>query len=89
MQVSVFEAYNSAVASLLLQADGKMNEMVGINNRIMMSGGKKQLVRPVTRQEFWKFIGCILSAVTYGMKGHNLWSEIPITVVKNKTTQLF
>ena len=43
----------------------------------MMSRGKKWLVRPFTRKEFYKCIGCILSEVTYVKKGHKLWSEIP------------
>ena len=54
-----------------------MNEAVGINNRVKMNGGGKGLVLPFKRQEFWKCIGCVLSAVTYGKKGHKLWSEIP------------
>ena len=55
----------------------KMNEAVVINNRNTMNGGGKRLVRPFKSQEFWKCIGCILSAVTYGNKGQNIWSEIP------------
>ena len=50
-----------------------MNEMVGMKNRLMMSGRKKRLVITFTRQEFWKCIGLILSAVTYEKKGHNIW----------------
>ena len=55
----------------------KMNESVGMKNRVTMDGGGKRLVCPLKSQEFWKCIGCILSAVTYGKKGHKLWSEIP------------
>ena len=54
-----------------------MNEAVGMKNCVTMDGGGKRLVRPFKRQEFWKCIGCILSAVKYGKKGHKLWSEIP------------
>ena len=54
-----------------------MNEAVGIKSRYTMNGGGKWLVRPFKRQEFWKFIGCILSAVTYGKKVHKLFSDIP------------
>ena len=46
----------------------KINEAVGIKNHVTMDGGGKRLVCPFKRQEFWKCIGCILSAVTYGNK---------------------
>ena len=54
----------------------KMNEMVGMKNFILMSGINRwlRLVRHFTRQKFWKCIGCIISAVTYGMKVHKIWS---------------
>ena len=55
----------------------EMNEAVGIKNRYKMNGGGKQLVCPFKIQEFWKCIGFILLEVTYGKKGHKLWSEIP------------
>ena len=55
----------------------KMNEAVGMKNRFTMNGGRKRLISPFKRQGFWKFIGCILSTVTYGNKGQNIWSEIP------------
>ena len=54
-----------------------MNEAVGMKNRFTVDGGGKQLVRPLKMQEFCKFIGCVLLAVTYGKKGHEIWSEIP------------
>ena len=60
-----------------------MNEAVGIKNRVTMNGGGKRLVRTFKRQEFWKCIGFILQAVTYGKKGHKLWEEIH-TYVCNK-----
>ena len=37
-----------------------------MKNRLMMSGGKKRLVRPFTSQGFCKCVGCVLSAVTLG-----------------------
>ena len=49
--VSLFEAYDSVVARGLCQADGKMNEEVGIKNCLIMSGRKKRLVRFFRRQE--------------------------------------
>ena len=55
----------------------QMNEAVGMNNHVTVSGGGKRLVRPFRRQEFWKCIGCVLSAVTYGKKGKKLWIELP------------
>ena len=54
-----------------------MNEAVCMKNRFTSNGGGKRLVRPFKRQELWKCIGCILSAVTYGKKLHKLWSDIP------------
>ena len=55
----------------------KMNEALGMNNRVTVDGGCKQIARPFRRQEFWKCIGCLISAVTYERKGHKLWSELP------------
>ena len=65
-----------------------MNEAVGIKNRVTMNGGGKRLVRTFKRQEFWKCIGFILSAVTYGKKGHKLWSEISKRFGKMKNPKL-
>ena len=55
----------------------KMNEAVVIKNLLTMNGGGKRLVCNFERQEFWKCIGCIILEVTYGKKGHKLWSDIP------------
>ena len=68
----------------------KVNGMVGTKNCILMSGGKKRLwlVRNCTRQEFCKLIGCILSIVTYGMKGHKIWSETHRNVGNNPCNKL-
>ena len=46
-----------------------------------MDGKGKRVVFPFIRQYFWKFIGYVLSAVTYGNKVHKLWSEIPNLLV--------
>ena len=54
-----------------------MNEAVGMKNHFTMGGGGKRLVLPFKRRELWKCIGCVLSEVTYGKRGHKLWSEIP------------
>ena len=53
-----------------------MNEAVCMKNCVTFNGGGKRQVKIFTRQEFWKCIGCILSAVTYGKKERNLWSEV-------------
>ena len=58
--------------------DGKMNEWVGMKNSLGVNGGKKRLVFPFRGQEFWKFIGFILSEVAYGKKWHTIWSETSI-----------
>ena len=55
----------------------KINEAVGMKNRFTLDGGRKSIVLPFRRQEFCIFIGCVLSAVTYGKKVHNIWSEMP------------
>ena len=55
----------------------KINETVGMKNSFTMDGGGKQKFSPFRRQEFWKCIGYILSTVTYGNKGHKIWSETP------------
>ena len=59
-----------------------------MKNRLTMSGGNKWLVHPFRRQEFWKYIGCIKSIVTYGKKWYKLWSEMPKTFGKNPPTKL-
>ena len=51
----------------------KMNEAVGMNNCVTINGGGRRLVRTFKSQELWKCIGCIISEVTYGKKGHKLW----------------
>ena len=48
----------------------KTNKAVGMKNCITMDRGKKRLVRPFIRHEFWKFIGCIILIVNYDNKGH-------------------
>ena len=50
----------------------KMNEAVGMNNRFTMDEGGKQTVLPFRRQEFCKFVGCVLWTITYGKRGHKL-----------------
>ena len=46
----------------------KVDEVVGMKNCVTMNGRGKRLVLTFKSQEFWKFIDCILSAVTYGKK---------------------
>ena len=64
------------MARRLGKTDGKINEAVCMNNRVTLNGGGKRQVKKFTRQEFWKCIGYILLAVTYGKKGHKLWSKV-------------
>ena len=59
-----------------------------MKNSLMMSEVKKWLVRPFRRQEFLKFIGCILLAVTYGNKVQKLWSEVPNNFGKKPLNKL-
>ena len=65
-----------------------MNESVGTKNHFMMEGGGKRIVSPFRRKEFCKFIGCVLSEVAYGKKGHKLWSEIPKSFGRTAPTKL-
>ena len=53
----------------------KMNEVVDEHNRLDKCGGKRWLVWHFSNKEFWKYIGCIVLAVTYGKKGHIIWGE--------------
>ena len=51
----------------------KIDEAVGIKNRYTMDGGGKRLFCHFKRQEFCKFVGCIISEVINGNKVHKLW----------------
>ena len=52
---------------------GKTNKAVGEKNYLDKSWDSKRLVHYFTNNEFCKYIGCFLSAVTYGKKLHRLW----------------
>ena len=65
-----------------------MNEAVTMNNRVTLNGGGKRQVKIFRRQEFWKCVGCILSAVTYGKKVRKLWSELSKVVGKHDNLTL-
>ena len=54
----------------------KINEEFGMKDLVTMNEGGKRVVCLFKMQEFWKCFGFILLAVTYGKKGHKLWSEI-------------
>ena len=66
----------------------KINKAVCMKNRITLNGVGKQKFKKFTRQEFWKCIGCILSAVTYGKKGRKLLSEVSKSVRKHENLTL-
>ena len=53
-----------------------MNEAVFMKNSFTYNGGGKRPVKPFKIQEFWKCIGCILSAVTYEKKVRKIRSEL-------------
>ena len=65
-----------------------MNEAVCMKNCVTLNGGGKRQLKIFTRQEFWKCIGCILSAVTYRKKGRKLWSEVYKVVGKHNNLTL-
>ena len=54
----------------------KINKAVCMKNGFTSDQGRKQSVRLFKRQEFWKYISFILSAVKYGEKGRKFWSEV-------------
>ena len=62
------------------------NEVVGMKNRVTMNGGWKLLVRPFKGQELWKCIGCIILAVTFGVKRHHTWVNTEAYVIKKGQT---
>ena len=66
----------------------KINEAVGEKSLLDKFGGKKLFVCPFRRQEFCKFIECILLEFTYGNKLHKLWGGNPIYFGKKEQTKL-
>ena len=66
----------------------KTNLAVGENNCLDNYGGKKWLVCSFRSHELWKYIGCIISTVNYGNKGHNIWGETQIYVDKKIQNKL-
>ena len=66
----------------------KKNEAVGTKNRLMMDEGRKRIVCPFRRKKFWKYIGCVLSALTYEKKGHKPCIEIPKDFCRTAPTKL-
>ena len=66
----------------------KMNKTFIIKNRYTMNGRGKGLVCPFNSQEFWKFIGCILSVITYGNKVQQILREKPKHSSKMAPTKL-
>ena len=66
----------------------KINLSVGEENNLNCYGGKNQLVCTFRRQYLWRFIGLILSKVTYGRNGHKTWAETKRSVDKKVRTKL-
>ena len=60
----------------------EINEAVGENNCIDRYGGKSFLVFHCKVHEFWKCIGCIILAVTYGTKGTQVWGTNELSISK-------
>ena len=54
----------------------------------MMYGGGNRIVCLFIRQYLWKYIGCVLSSVTYGNKVHTLLSQIPKYFSRTASTKL-
>ena len=66
----------------------EINEAVGMNNHLTIVGGGKQIVCPFRIKELWECVGWIILAVTYGKKGHKLWSSAPKYFGINAPTKL-
>ena len=66
----------------------KMNEAVSMENPLTMSGREKRLVFTFRGQELWKYIDCVLLAVTHGKKGRNTCSETTKLFDKGPPTKL-
>ena len=65
-----------------------MNETVGKKNRLGKSWGKKQLFHNFTSHDFCKFIGCIISTVSCGIKLNQIWGSTEISISKKGRTKL-
>ena len=86
IRVSLFVASNSVVSRGLVQAYGKINQAVGKKNYLDNSVERKRPVHHFTRNELWKCIGCILSKVTYEIKGHLIFEKLNnISVRRGRT----
>ena len=59
-----------------------------MKNSLKIAGVCKRLVRLFRSQEFWECIGCVVLAVTYGKKGHNLWIEVSKSFGNKSPTKL-
>ena len=66
----------------------KMNEMVGMNNRLMMSRVEKRLVRPFTKARVLKIYWLHSIGIYLWEERKNLCSEAPNCFVKDPLTQL-
>ena len=63
------------MALVLFKKMANTDEGVGKKNYIDNSGGKKRLVCHFTRNKFCRYIGCTLLAVTYDIKGNQIWKK--------------
>ena len=70
------------MAGILGQADIKTNQVVGEKNFPNKSVGMKWSVYNFTRNYLWKCIGCIILAVTDGIKGQRLWENLKHPLVR-------
>ena len=60
----------------------KMNQAVVENNSLDTTVGRKCPVGPFIKNNIWKCIGYIISAVTFGVKLHQLWGKPESSVSK-------
>ena len=66
----------------------KVNEAVAEKNCLDKYWGMNQLVRNFTRHEFWKGIGSMFLAVTYGIKGNHMCGTTKTSVNNKGQTKL-
>ena len=59
-----------------------------MTNLFVMDREGKRLGCTFKMQEFWKCIGCVLSAVNYGKKGNRIWSETQKSFCRMTPTKL-
>ena len=64
-------------------------EEIGERNWYQKAAGNRRLVRKFSSNEFWKFIGLIILAVTYRNKGYKPWGIITLKYLGKVESQIY